>query len=181
MFRAARSLANIAHHDFLGALRDEVIAFRKPVAYVHGDSHYFRIDKPFQDASGRSALTQGPLARSPRLVLGARDSALVGVSPQLGGCGLMRPLERRSLSIVGRSGMPWILRNSSAGTIRIVRPSPSRMVTGATASSSTTGLRADRFIALLPSCTVEHFDAPSQGRVSRGAQGPYEGVRLAQP
>jgi len=39
--------------DFLAALRDEVIAFRKPVAYVHGDSHYFRVDKPFLDASGR--------------------------------------------------------------------------------------------------------------------------------
>jgi len=40
-------------HDFLSALRDQVIAFQKPVAYVHGDSHYFRIDKPFQDAQGR--------------------------------------------------------------------------------------------------------------------------------
>jgi hypothetical protein len=39
--------------DFLLALRDEVVAFRKPVAYVHGDSHYFRVDKPFQDAAGR--------------------------------------------------------------------------------------------------------------------------------
>ncbi|BBD58935.1 hypothetical protein NIES2109_17140 [Nostoc sp. HK-01] len=39
--------------DFLSALRDEVIAFRKPVAYVHGDSHYFRIDRPFLDAQGR--------------------------------------------------------------------------------------------------------------------------------
>ena len=39
--------------DFLVALRDEVIAFRKPVAYVHGDSHYFRIDRPFLDAQGR--------------------------------------------------------------------------------------------------------------------------------
>ncbi len=39
--------------DFLLALRDEVIAFGKPVAYVHGDSHYFRIDKPFLDAQGR--------------------------------------------------------------------------------------------------------------------------------
>ena len=38
---------------FLGALREEVIAYRKPVAYVHGDSHYFRIDKPFLDAQGR--------------------------------------------------------------------------------------------------------------------------------
>ena len=41
------------YKDFLGALRNEVVAFRKPVAYVHGDSHYFRIDKPFLDASGR--------------------------------------------------------------------------------------------------------------------------------
>jgi len=39
--------------DYLAALRDEVIAFRKPVAYVHGDSHYFRVDKPFLDAAGR--------------------------------------------------------------------------------------------------------------------------------
>ncbi|BCL35777.1 hypothetical protein NSMS1_22240 [Nostoc sp. MS1] len=39
--------------DFLLALREEVIAFRKPVAYVHGDSHYFRIDKPFLDTQGR--------------------------------------------------------------------------------------------------------------------------------
>ena len=30
-----------------------MIAFRRPVSYVHGDSHYFRVDKPFQDASGR--------------------------------------------------------------------------------------------------------------------------------
>ncbi len=38
---------------YLSALRDEVIAYRRPVAYVHGDSHYFRIDKPFLDAKGR--------------------------------------------------------------------------------------------------------------------------------
>ncbi len=39
--------------EYLLALREEVIAFRKPVAYVHGDSHYYRVDKPFQDAQGR--------------------------------------------------------------------------------------------------------------------------------
>jgi hypothetical protein len=39
--------------DFLNALRQEVIAFHKPVAYVHGDSHYFRIDKPLLDPLGR--------------------------------------------------------------------------------------------------------------------------------
>ena len=40
-------------HDFLTALRERVIEFRRPVAYVHGDSHYFRIDKPFLDSLGR--------------------------------------------------------------------------------------------------------------------------------
>ncbi|MEH2161687.1 MAG: hypothetical protein V7K38_11705 [Nostoc sp.] len=39
--------------DFLLAFRDEAIAFRKPIAYVYGDSHYYRIDKPFLDAQGR--------------------------------------------------------------------------------------------------------------------------------
>jgi hypothetical protein len=40
-------------HDFLIAVREQTIAFRRPVAYVHGDSHYFRLDKPFLDAQGR--------------------------------------------------------------------------------------------------------------------------------
>jgi hypothetical protein len=39
--------------DFLLALRTEVISFERPVAYVHGDSHYFRIDKPFLNAQGQ--------------------------------------------------------------------------------------------------------------------------------
>ncbi len=37
---------------FLSALREQVIGFKKPVAYVHGDSHYFRIDKPLLTATG---------------------------------------------------------------------------------------------------------------------------------
>jgi hypothetical protein len=40
-------------HDFLAAVRTEAIEFRRPVVYVHGDSHYFRIDKPLLDAQGR--------------------------------------------------------------------------------------------------------------------------------
>jgi len=40
-------------HDFLTALRNQTIAFRKPVVSVHGDSHYFRVDKPLLDSSGR--------------------------------------------------------------------------------------------------------------------------------
>jgi hypothetical protein len=39
--------------EFLLALREEVVEFRRPVAYVHGDSHYFRVDKPLLDAQGR--------------------------------------------------------------------------------------------------------------------------------
>ncbi|MGH2932919.1 MAG: hypothetical protein ACRDL2_00175 [Gaiellaceae bacterium] len=33
-------------------LRAKTIDFGKPVAWVHGDSHYFRIDKPLLDANG---------------------------------------------------------------------------------------------------------------------------------
>jgi len=40
--------------DFLAALESETITFGKPVVLVHGDSHYFRIDKPMiGTASGR--------------------------------------------------------------------------------------------------------------------------------
>jgi len=38
--------------SFLSALREETIAYGKPVVLVHGDSHYFRVDKPLQDAAG---------------------------------------------------------------------------------------------------------------------------------
>jgi hypothetical protein len=40
-------------HDFLVAVRAASVDFRRPVVYVHGDSHYFRIDKPLLDAQGR--------------------------------------------------------------------------------------------------------------------------------
>ncbi len=33
-------------NDFLDLLQTETLQFKKPVALVHGDSHYFRIDKP---------------------------------------------------------------------------------------------------------------------------------------
>ena len=41
------------YREFLTTLRDETVAFGKPVAAVHGDSHYFRVDKPLLDANGR--------------------------------------------------------------------------------------------------------------------------------
>lgn len=40
-------------HDFLVALRGQVVSFKRPVAYVHGDSHYFRVDRPFLNAAGQ--------------------------------------------------------------------------------------------------------------------------------
>jgi len=40
------------YFDYLVALRDEVIAFQRPVAYVHGDSHYFRVDRPLLNSLG---------------------------------------------------------------------------------------------------------------------------------
>jgi hypothetical protein len=41
------------YHDLLVKLRDLTVDFKKPVVLVHGDSHYFRIDKPFLDSAGR--------------------------------------------------------------------------------------------------------------------------------
>jgi hypothetical protein len=49
----AQTVQPDGYQTFLRALRDQVVAFRRPVAYVHGDSHYFRIDKPFLDAAGQ--------------------------------------------------------------------------------------------------------------------------------
>jgi hypothetical protein len=41
------------YQEFLVALRNATVDFGKPVVGVHGDSHYFRVDKPLQDATGR--------------------------------------------------------------------------------------------------------------------------------
>lgn len=38
--------------SFLTELRREVIEFGRPVVLVHGDSHYFRVDKPLLDRNG---------------------------------------------------------------------------------------------------------------------------------
>jgi hypothetical protein len=40
------------YDQFLHELRAEVIDFAKPVVLVHGDSHYFRVDKPLLDRNG---------------------------------------------------------------------------------------------------------------------------------
>lgn len=42
----ATSPQRTGFNDFLAALEEETLAARGPVVLVHGDSHYFRIDKP---------------------------------------------------------------------------------------------------------------------------------------
>jgi len=39
--------------DFVDALEEEVLAFGKPVVYVHGDTHTFRVDKPLVGSVSR--------------------------------------------------------------------------------------------------------------------------------
>jgi hypothetical protein len=45
--------AQDGYYDWLTALRRLVIQFAQPVAYVNGDSHYVRIDKPLLDVNGK--------------------------------------------------------------------------------------------------------------------------------
>jgi len=44
---------------FLTALEAEVVAFGKPVAFLHGDTHYFRVDKPLFRAGAESPGDRG--------------------------------------------------------------------------------------------------------------------------
>ena len=62
-------------NDFLAALEAETIAFGGPVVLVHGDSHYFRIDKPMIGYAKRPAgreLHAGRDVRRERQSLAAR-------------------------------------------------------------------------------------------------------------
>jgi hypothetical protein len=53
-FEIARTNAlRAGFNELLDALEQETIAFKKPVVLVHGDSHYFRIDKPLIGSKSR--------------------------------------------------------------------------------------------------------------------------------
>jgi hypothetical protein len=41
------------YNDFLAALESELLAFAGPVVLVHGDTHYFRVDKPLVAQTSR--------------------------------------------------------------------------------------------------------------------------------
>ena len=42
--------------EFLAALEKETVAFGKPVVYVHGDTHIFRVDKPLFGSKSRRSI-----------------------------------------------------------------------------------------------------------------------------
>ena len=54
---------------FLRALEAQVVAFRRPVLMVHGDSHLHRVDKPYKTRAGQKRI--GNFTRAE--VFGARD------------------------------------------------------------------------------------------------------------
>ena len=47
------------YQSFLLALRDQVVAFKRPVMYVQGDSHYFRIDEFYEEIYGEEMPQNG--------------------------------------------------------------------------------------------------------------------------
>jgi hypothetical protein len=64
-----------AYPDYVNALRDDTIAFGGQVALVHGDSHYFKVDKPTNLPSG------GVLANfTPVETFGARNTHRVSAT-----------------------------------------------------------------------------------------------------
>jgi hypothetical protein len=64
-----------AFPDYVNVLRDAALAFPGQVALVHGDSHYFKVDKPLNDASG------GVLANFTRVeTFGARNTHWVSAT-----------------------------------------------------------------------------------------------------
>jgi len=54
--RGSTNRVHAGFREFLQVLEQETVAFEKPVVLVHGDSHYFRIDKPLYGAKSRRRL-----------------------------------------------------------------------------------------------------------------------------
>lgn len=40
-------------NDFLASMRSFLSEYKKPVVCIHGDTHYYRVDKPLKDAKGK--------------------------------------------------------------------------------------------------------------------------------
>ena len=52
-FKSPETRRATGFDEFLAALEKETLAFGKPVVYVHGDSHLFRVDKPLVGTKSR--------------------------------------------------------------------------------------------------------------------------------
>ncbi|MGE0757842.1 MAG: metallophosphoesterase [Pirellulaceae bacterium] len=48
--------AGVGFQQFLATMRAFLPEYRRPVICIHGDSHYFRIDKPFKDSARKTFL-----------------------------------------------------------------------------------------------------------------------------
>jgi hypothetical protein len=46
----------VGFESFLETIENETISFRRPVLLIHGDSHYFRVDKPLYNSATRRRL-----------------------------------------------------------------------------------------------------------------------------
>jgi hypothetical protein len=77
------------------ALEEETLKFAKPVVLAHGDSHYFRVDKPLPrpdpDGNRRPRLVNftrvenfgSPDVLWMRAIVGPRDPALFSFKPEV--------------------------------------------------------------------------------------------------
>jgi hypothetical protein len=52
-FKSPETRRATGFDEFLAALEKETVAFGKPVVYVHGDTHLFRVDKPLVGSTSR--------------------------------------------------------------------------------------------------------------------------------
>ena len=77
--------------EMLTVLETETVAFGKPVVLVHGDSHYFRIDKPLSGTKSRRRLENftrvetfgNPDVHWLRVTVDPRDPNVFTFRPQL--------------------------------------------------------------------------------------------------
>jgi hypothetical protein len=55
-FKSPETRRATGFDEFLAALEKETVAFGKPVVYVHGDTHIFRVDKPLFGSTSRRTI-----------------------------------------------------------------------------------------------------------------------------
>ena len=77
--------------EMVRMLEAEVVAFGKPVLFVHGDTHVFRVDKPLFNTKNRRAIenfTRLEVFGSPdvhwvRIVVEPNDPSLFVIRPEI--------------------------------------------------------------------------------------------------